>query len=43
MKRATRAALAAIVAAAVIPYAALAGDYFIQDDFGVVSLLSQKP
>ncbi len=43
MRRTTLAAAAIVVAAAVIPYAPLAGDYFIQDDFGVVALLSQKP
>ena len=41
--RLTVVALAAIAAAAILPYAATAGDYFIQDDFGVVGLLSQKP
>jgi hypothetical protein len=40
-----RRALAAlaICLAAVVPYASNVNDYFIQDDFGVVWLLSQKP
>jgi hypothetical protein len=43
VRRTTLAAFTAIAAAAILPYAATAGDYFIQDDFGVVGLLSQKP
>jgi hypothetical protein len=43
VKRTNAAVLASIAAAAILPYAATAGDYFIQDDFGVVGLLSQKP
>jgi hypothetical protein len=40
-----RRALAALVVcvAAVVPYLSTLDDYFVQDDFGVVSLLSQKP
>ncbi len=43
MTRARRAVLALAIAAAVLPYVAVVGDYFVQDDFGVVSLLSHKP
>lgn len=32
-----------VVLAAVLPYLPTLGDYFVQDDFGVVALLSQKP
>ena len=38
-----RAAIAAVCLAAVVPYLPTVNDYFIQDDFGVVWLLSQKP
>jgi hypothetical protein len=38
----TLAALA-VCAAALIPYSSTLNDYFVQDDFGVVWLLSQKP
>ena len=38
------ASAAALVAlAATVPYLPVLHDYFIQDDFGVVALLSQKP
>jgi hypothetical protein len=37
-----RAALA-VCLAAVVPYASTLNDYFVQDDFGVVWLLSHKP
>jgi hypothetical protein len=43
VRRARRAVLALAIAAAVLPYVAVVGDYFVQDDFGVVSLLSDKP
>ena len=33
----------AVCVAAVVPYGATLNDYFVQDDFGVVWLLSQKP
>ena len=39
----TRLAVVAIALAAAAPYARVTGDYFIQDDFGVVALLSSKP
>lgn len=38
-----RLAAAVIVAAAVLPYLPTLDDYFVQDDFGVVALLSSKP
>lgn len=37
------AAVAAVVAAAVIPYAGTIHNYFVADDFGVVQLLAGKP
>ena len=36
-------AVLAICLAASLPYASTAGNYFVNDDFGVVQLLSQKP
>ena len=39
----TRLAVLAVALAAAAPYVRVTGDYFIQDDFGVVGLLSQKP
>jgi hypothetical protein len=39
----TRLAIAVAVLAAIAPYLSTLADYFIQDDFGVVGLLSQKP
>ena len=33
----------AICLAATLPYVSSAGNYFVNDDFGVVQLLSQKP
>lgn len=43
MKRTSAGVLALIALAAILPYVTTVGDYFIQDDFGVVGLLSQKP
>src|SRR5215208_4040610 len=43
LKRETRLAIAVAVVAAIGPYLGNLTDYFIQDDFGVVGLLSQKP
>ena len=40
---ARRLAVALIVLAAVVPYLPTLDDYFAQDDFGVVGLLSSKP
>ena len=36
-------AVLAICLAASLPYVSTAGNYFVNDDFGVVQLLSQKP
>ena len=36
-------AVLAILLAASLPYLSTAGNYFVNDDFGVVRLLSQKP
>ena len=36
-------AVFAICLAASLPYASTVGNYFVNDDFGVVQLLSQKP
>lgn len=41
--RPARAILLAIVLASVVPYLPTLDNYFIQDDFGVVGLLSSKP
>ena len=41
--RARRAAVAAVCLAACLPYLRTISDYFVQDDFGVVQLLAQKP
>lgn len=38
-----RALLALVVLGAVVPYLPTIDDYFVQDDFGVVQLLSTKP
>jgi hypothetical protein len=38
-----RLAMLLIVVAAVVPYLPTLDDYFVQDDFGVVGLLSSKP
>ena len=43
MTRPATIANGVVVALAVIAYGSTASDYFIQDDFGVVWLLSQKP
>lgn len=43
MRRRWLAAVLLVAAAAALPYVQVVNDYFIQDDFGVVSLLSQKP
>ncbi len=42
LKRPVALAALAVVAAATIPYLPVINDYFIQDDFGVVSLLSRR-
>jgi hypothetical protein len=36
-------AVAAVCLAACLPYLRTISDYFVQDDFGVVQLLAQKP
>jgi hypothetical protein len=36
-------AIAIVGLAAVVPYLSVIDDYFVQDDFGVVSLLAEKP
>lgn len=41
--RARRVAVAAVCLAACLPYLRTISDYFVQDDFGVVQLLAQKP
>lgn len=41
--RPRRVVLLAVVLAAVVPYVPTLDDYFVQDDFGVVGLLSAKP
>src|SRR6185369_1270125 len=43
LKRSSAAAAAAVALLAVACYASTATDFFLQDDFGVVGLLSQKP
>jgi len=43
VSRGTLAAASVIVAAAFVAYGATLDNYFVQDDFGVVWLLSQKP
>lgn len=40
---AVRLAWTAVCAAACVPYLGTVTDYFVQDDFGVVQLLAQKP
>jgi hypothetical protein len=34
---------AVVVAAACLPYLSSVGDYFLQDDFGVVQLFARRP